>query len=454
MQGARGLQGVNGLQGIQGRQGIQGYTGFQGKQGIQGKQGVKGDTGLQGIQGIQGKQGEQGVQGTQGLEKEIILETTGKIANTNIFSVRYREGSKVPVDELIHQNDNVTIIFNHSFDHDAKYYATDEVLSNFSNDDQLFGAPQMMVLINSNTTTNKPIFDTEEPYVPVMYRFNYDNFYSSSPVIGIDPISSEKYAIGLQNVTEYYQDITNESGLETHHFIFENSLINDKSNRGFFTYGVENNYETFYEDTSVNTYTFSIYAMSANYANLQSWASNAFTKYNNIQCLTKIGHFDTLHGNNNGTNSTQNQIDDIQNTINDLINHLVNLSNTDNCITDPSVETYSGATPPGTGGIAIPYLSRSAYLVTRSVHIVDQGCDGRPVINQIYIDVDANQQSFEPLNGGSGINGITILTHGWNHKYDYGVRPWVLSKPDIFGSNNLSSSEKDEWKNFWKYFNK
>ena len=462
--GSQGIQGLTGFQGVTGSQGIQGLTGFQGvtgSQGIQGLTGFQGVTGSQGIQGLIGFQGVTGSQGIQGItgfqgicgkEKEIILETISKITNTNIFEVRFRPGSKIPEDGLIHQNDNVTIIFNHSFDHDAKCTSNDETITYLTNDDIIFETPQMMVIVNNNPSTNTKLFDSTEDYIPVMYRFSYDGYYSSSPVIGIDPISCEKYAVGIQQVSEFYSNVINESGLETHHFIFEKSYLDDKSNKMNFTYGVGTNYETFYNGSQVGSYTFSISGMTANNQNLLNWATSLFGKSNTIDCLTKIGHFDTLHGSSN--NPEQSQIDDIQNLVNDLIEHLTTLSNNNNCIVDPNTEHYTGSTPPpGTGGGPAAYLGETAYLVVRSVHFMDTLVDGRPSLNQMYIDVDANLSTFTSLNGVN-IDQITKETHGWNTKYDYGVRPYVNNKKTVFGhSTGLSSSEKSEWNTFWKKLN-
>ena len=368
--------------------------------------------------------------------------------------MRYRPGSKIPEDGLIHQNDNVTIVFNHSFDHTLVYTGDGNSVYNstLTLDDQFGGAPQMMMIINIDQMTGDELFDADSEYIPVMYR--YDNtmqYVQPSPVIGIDPVSFDKYAIGIDGTT--FSTNVN-SGIETHHFVFEIAKAMNESL--VYTYGVGQNLQQIYfnslQQCMVDTVQrqYSIYGMLGNAGDtVVSDISIMMQKKSDFYVLTKIGHFDTIHVDSNiyDMDSPEENSDD---PITTIVNLLTDLGNEypdgggDGCSPDPDYE-YNGSDPapePIEDGL-------HAFLVTRSVSVY--GSEALPNIldNQLWIDTDANNITSQSQQVSA--NDITHEHRNIQYKYNVGLRN-CMNKPGRFPNftwcNDINPDLKDNSNKF------
>ncbi len=313
MQGTRGLQGIQGTKSTQGATGLQGNYGFQGYQGLQGYRGLQGTsgsqgttgTGLQGYRGLQGTLGSQGVQGIQGLDgrdaigeqgiqgiqgihgiqgiqgrttiprnNNIVLITTA--VDANIFNVALLDGD-IPVRE----GDEVTVIFNHGFDN----YSTDST------------HVQMMFLYDEGCVG---IF-ADKLCIPVMYRYIYDSMTSKTgalmaPVIGVDPITCERYAIGGRHTVSFSPGAEANS-LETHKFRYTRAEISSEKNS--YVYGLGVKYNNIYYGGTTEVESHGLLELCAYYLDnthlYGEYVATTISKGDPCDCLVKIGHFDTIH---------------------------------------------------------------------------------------------------------------------------------------------------------------
>ena len=339
----------------------------------------------------------------------------------------------------------------------------------------MYGAPQMMVIYNRKTTLlqngtivieDDPLFDVEDLYITVMYRFNYtpeyagNGGYGSAPVIGIDPLSGEKYSVGVGDASELYYEPNGESGIETHHFLFELCTFAGKS-FPLYTYGIGSDYDIIYENApATKQYTYNVGSFAGNDNGLSNYVKDNFILDNTIPCLTKVGHFDTLHNYELGSNNEtiQEQIDDINNTLNIIINELENGGC--DCNGDPDNETIDTDDEPGPGpgpGSFKAYLAEPAFMVVRSVHIMSAESFNRLLRDPMYVDIAAKTLA-------SGLTGpdimIKTIAKGWQKNWDFGLRPSISSKDNLFKktdgtfynpNSTTNNTRKNEWKHYWKH---
>ena len=398
----------------------------------------------------------------------------------NTLYVQFRPSSNIPeYDDVnncyIHFNDNVTIIFNHAFKHDKSYVSDD---SNATNDDAM-GAPQMLAILNT-IDGEKPLFEgvAANAYVPIMYRARFEELdknnvrlVDSLPVIGIDPITAEKYAIGIYGTyengasDEEWSDVysaeaydLSESGIEEHHFIYEKSFYGSNHSTNF-KYGVGDDYDAIYSGCNTQSYTYSLQGISGENPELKTYLESVFSTNDDVvlPCLTKIGHFDTIH-----TFDTQNIEENQQNTsddLNTLINHLINISG-DYCITDADDFTYRGGSSPS--GVVKTHLAKPAFLVLRTTHLYQVDNWGSMFTNPMFIDVEVQKSGYTAKN----ITQIRDYISGgigddWYKYNDYGLRPSMGGQAKLYRDYQLNllnpgstlGQRNKEWKTTWSKIN-
>ena len=260
-----------------GPQGAQGIGGTQGVQGVIGPQGVQGIIGPQGIQGIIGPQGFQGNSGTG--NNQTILRTVG--VTNNVFDVDLVSGSS-----SITENTIVSIIFEHSFDHQKTF----PVVSNVS--DQTTAPCMAFIVCKDGTVTIEGnTFSTPEEAIPLFYRSAKDSKgkrIQRAPLIGIDPITHEKYTLGIDS---RYSDSSHNNCI--HDFIFS-WKVGFKSS--VFKYGAVDEYSCVYASSTTQTSTYDILDISQNVGGVNNKNIKEISEVGgDIICLTKIGDFDTVH---------------------------------------------------------------------------------------------------------------------------------------------------------------
>ena len=291
--GTQGVQGVKGDQGVQGVQGLKGNdgSGNQGTQGVQGVQGLKGSNGSDGNQGVQGIQGIQGFQGLSG-DGRVILVTTD--VNDNVFTVEEING-KTGI--TITDNTVVTIIFRHSFNHKSCYDG------NPSMPNMMFIKCRRMEQIYYQFYDGKRRDLGARGYeLPVMYRFckvsHYENGYGvPAPILGIDPLTCEKYAVGVDNVESLQIATTRYDYLSYHDFMFSSKYCCPKCE--IYVYGCGDKYGYLYDDEEIQEESYIVNGITHNVGCADNY--NVVGMLGNSEAfsaLSKIGHFDTVHKNN------------------------------------------------------------------------------------------------------------------------------------------------------------
>jgi len=232
-----------------------------------------------------------------------------------VFDVTTADGNPVK----LNSDDVVTIVFNHSFNHQSLQAIGDNVAPNMM---FIRGSSNNILTVDCEGTTLNTYLSGNE--LPVYYRFEYnaDTQHHPAPIIGIDPLTHEKYAIGLQNAVSPHN--TNPgSNLCAHSFIYRTWSAAQPVN--YLRYGSGSNYSAIYEgnDTEVSYYSYADITYNVNGSNNKFIAAirNGFGP---VCALHKIGHFDTVHSMQtvNGVNvigsGTAGQLQEITAVLNDL----------------------------------------------------------------------------------------------------------------------------------------